>query len=226
MRVGGVLFDLDGTLVDHESAVRGALRAWLADHALTPGQVDELIPLWLELEERHYSQWRSGQITFQEQRRRRLRDFLPAIGTTPDEDQLDDIFAGYLTAYEQHWTAYDDALTGLRLVARAGLRVGVLTNGQLEQQTAKLVATGLREFCGDIFASSELGAAKPEKRAFVRACAGLGVIPGRVLMVGDHYEVDVLGARAAGLQAVHLDRASKNLPPEPGRISTLRDLPI
>jgi putative hydrolase of the HAD superfamily len=223
---GGVLFDLDGTLLDHEAAVRSALAAWLSGYMLTRGEVEDLIPLWLEVEERHYATWRSGEISFQEQRRRRLRDFLPVVGVSPREDRLDSIFGDYLTAYEHNWTAYDDARPALTMVASAGLRVGVLTNGQREQQTAKLVATGLSHLCGDIFASSALAAAKPDPRAYLAACRGLGLPPAEVLMVGDHYEVDVVGARAAGLQAVHLDRSGQDRRPEPHRITTLRELRV
>jgi putative hydrolase of the HAD superfamily len=43
-------------------------------------------------------------------------------------------------------------------------------------------------------------------------------------MVGDNYEIDILGARAAGLSAIHLDRSARHPGPDRERISTLNDL--
>jgi putative hydrolase of the HAD superfamily len=45
-------------------------------------------------------------------------------------------------------------------------------------------------------------------------------------MVGDNYDLDVLGARAAGLQAIHLDRKRAETRPERSRITSLHELKI
>lgn len=87
----------------------------------------------------------------------------------------------------------------------------MVTNGQAGQQQAKLVATGLADVCGPVLASTRLGVAKPDPRAYAAACARMSVAPARALMVGDNYELDVVAARAAGLRAVHLDRDGSGL---------------
>lgn len=219
--LAAVIFDLDGTLLDHDAAAEAALRSWLPEYSLTAEEIDALVPLWFAAEERHYPAWRSGEISFQEQRRRRLRDFLPAAGVPVDEERLDAVFQGYLTGYEQGWRAYDDARDALLRVQDAGLAVGVLTNGDGDQQRSKVRATGLADLCGTVFASAELPAAKPDPRAYAAACEGLGVDPAQTLMVGDNYDLDVVAARAAGLDALHLDRAGLHGDPA---CSCLRDL--
>ena len=73
-----MLLDLDGTLVDHDAAVTDALRGWLP--TLGVSATDEVRRAWFEAQERHLVGWRERRISFQEQRRRRLRDFLPTIG--------------------------------------------------------------------------------------------------------------------------------------------------
>jgi FMN phosphatase YigB (HAD superfamily) len=71
-----VLLDLDGTLVDHEGAAAEALRRWLPP--LGVSVTDDVVALWAAVQERHLVGWREGRISFAEQRRRRLRDFLTA----------------------------------------------------------------------------------------------------------------------------------------------------
>jgi len=58
-----------------------------------------------------------------------------------------------------------------------------------------------------------LPAAKPDRRAFTEACRRIDANPAQVLMVGDNYETDILGARAAGLSAIHPDRSAERSGP-------------
>jgi putative hydrolase of the HAD superfamily len=224
VNLAAVLFDLDGTLLDHDTSSATAIRSWLPAYGVAPSDIKAAIPHWLELEQQHYPAWRAGEITFSEQRRRRTRDFFAALGIPIRAEELDAAFAHYLVGYEAAWTAFDDAAQALHRVAACGLRIGVLTNGDLAEQTAKLAAIGLFDHGGPVFASSALPAAKPDRRAFAEACRCLDVHPAQALMVGDNYEIDVLGARAAGLSAIHLDRSARHPDPDRERISTLNDL--
>lgn len=67
-----------------------------------------------------------------------------------------------------------------------------------------------------------IGARKPDPRAFLITCDRLGVAPDSVLSVGDEFEVDVVGARSAGLHAVLLDRSGTAPPEETAVIHSLR----
>jgi putative hydrolase of the HAD superfamily len=61
-----LLASLDGTLVDHDGAAAAALHAWLQSYGLTAAAINILIPLWCDIEQRHYPAWSAGEITFQE----------------------------------------------------------------------------------------------------------------------------------------------------------------
>ena len=52
-----------------------------------------------------------------------------------------------------------------------------------------------------------MGFEKPDPRIFQAALEPLGIAPEGVLYVGDIYEVDVVGARRAGMDVVLLDPA-------------------
>jgi len=220
--IGAVLFDLDDTLVDQRGAMTDALRAWLP--SLGADFSPELAALWEAAQERHLKAWRERRVTFREQRRRRLRDFLPAIGAPYAEGDLDDVFEGYLRAYESSWRAFPDAQPALTALADAGIPVAVLTNGTIEQQTDKLRRTGLTGH-GPLFTPEDLGVAKPDPAAFGLACERWGHPPATVLSIGDRHDLDVRPARAAGLQALHLDRANRGPHDEPHRLTDLGQLP-
>lgn len=84
-----VLFDLDGTLFDHEGAVLEALAGWLPTVGLESSPV--VVDRWFDAEEVYTAQWRAGQVSWEGQRRGRLRAMLPDRALLGDAD-LDVLF--------------------------------------------------------------------------------------------------------------------------------------
>lgn len=223
-----MLFDLDGTLVDHDGALRQGLIGWLTSKELATEEqcVSGLVGLWDAVAERHFPAFRAREVTFQEQRRRRLREFLPYLGVHAEqmsEATLDLIFQDYLEHYEAAWRAYEDVLPCL--AALSGLRVAVLSNGDQAQQEDKLRRTGLHQYFEVVMASSALGAAKPYPEAFTLACERLAVHPAIVTYIGDRLDVDAEAATAAGLRGVWLDRQGGGDRDYKPTINSLKDLP-
>ena len=95
----------------------------------------------------------------------------------------------------------------------AGLRLGVVSNSDGRVEEA-LQAAGLRHYFDSVIDSALVGVEKPDPRIFQAALNALGVAPDEALYVGDLYEVDIVGARAAGIQAVLLG-SSKAEPSAP-----------
>jgi HAD superfamily hydrolase (TIGR01509 family) len=106
-----------------------------------------------------------------------------------------------------------------------GIRTAVLSNGWNPLQLRKARQAG---FEGPVLASSEIGAQKPDSRAYAALLAELATPAESTWYVGDDPRCDVEGARAAGLHAVWLDAEDRPFPadwPPPGRtIAALADL--
>lgn len=216
-----VLFDLDDTLIDHRGAVREALVVWVSRLGL--GEVVEVERRWQELEHHYYGLFQARKLTSVEQRRARVRAFLPHLRF--DDAAADVAFGDYWAAYRRHWRPFPDALGAIDRALAAGVVVGVLTNGDYEYQVAKLEATGLARHGVRLIASSQLPAAKPDPRAFTTACDMLGVTAGEsCVMVGDSWENDIEGAGAAGLRTVFVDRHDTRPACTVPRLRSLADL--
>jgi putative hydrolase of the HAD superfamily len=216
-----VLFDLDDTLLDHRGAARTALLAWSRREGLTDA-ADVLESRWLVLETEFYRRYQRGELTKEEQRRARVREFFgqPSIA----DPVADALFAGYWSAYVEAWTPFYDAIPALGRALEAGIAIAILTNGDAVDQRRKVEQTGIGLLGLPVFASSELPAAKPDPRAFVTACASLEVAPERCLMVGDSLESDISGALSAGMPAVLLDRYDRHPAAPVTRIRSLDEL--
>ncbi|WP_328996246.1 HAD family hydrolase [Kribbella sp. NBC_01245] len=213
-----VLFDLDDTLVDQHSAAVEAVLAWAAERGITEPDVSER---WARVSETHYTRYQLRELTFEEQRRERVREFLDL---SVSDDEADAIYSGYLTRYEAAWRLFDDAIPALRRARAAGLTVGVLTNGDETHQRFKLNLLGLADEVDLLIASSTLPAGKPAPAAFHHAINRIQTPAPETLMVGNSLENDVLGAQSAGLPAVLLDRHNAHPQAAVPRIQSLNDL--
>ncbi|MGK3960563.1 HAD family hydrolase [Sorangium sp. So ce1667] len=85
-----------------------------------------------------------------------------------------------------------------------GRRLGVVTNGRVRVQEAKLRALDVLPYLDVALISEREQLRKPDPAIFLRAVERLGLRAGQACYVGDHPAKDVLGARDAGLHAVWL----------------------
>jgi FMN hydrolase / 5-amino-6-(5-phospho-D-ribitylamino)uracil phosphatase len=83
---------------------------------------------------------------------------------------------------------------------RGRYSLGVITNGDGKLQRAKWLRLNLGIEL--VVISAEFGFEKPDPRIFARACSLAGVAANEAVFVGDRLDVDVAGAKAAGIRAV------------------------
>jgi putative hydrolase of the HAD superfamily len=201
-----ILFDLDDTLFAHQHAVSTGVAAHLRSLGGALAAADPSVELarWRALEEHHYHRYLTGEIGFLEQRRERARAFVEPYGIALDDRAADAWFGEYLEQYRRAWKLQDDTLECLD--ALSGYRFGVITNGDIHFQTAKLDTVGLSARMEHVVASGELGFSKPDAHIFTHACELFGVPRARAIYVGDRLHTDAIGAARAGLVGVWLNR--------------------
>jgi HAD superfamily hydrolase (TIGR01509 family) len=91
-----------------------------------------------------------------------------------------------------------------RELAGRGARVGVLSNS--EGRLAELLAeVGMRDAFAVVVDSGRVGLEKPDRRIFDHALAALGG-GSDAIHIGDSWDADIAGARAAGWRAIWYGR--------------------
>jgi putative hydrolase of the HAD superfamily len=119
------------------------------------------------------------------------------------------------------WTVFPDVGPALFALRDAGHRLAVVSNWD-SRLPALLDRLGLAASFDEIVVSALERVEKPDPRIFFRALERLGASPGEALHAGNSRELDVAGARAAGIAAVLIDRGDA---PAPGALRDLRHLP-
>ena len=104
-----------------------------------------------------------------------------------------------------------DADAAFDRLERAGLLIGVLTNGDERLTRALLNSAGLEERVAEIVSVEEVELYKPHPATYRHAAERLGVEPKRVTLIAAH-AWDVVGAKEAGLDAVWIDRLEHEWP--------------
>ncbi len=122
------------------------------------------------------------------------------------------------------WAIYPDVPETLGELERRGLSLAIVSNWD-STLPALLDALALTPRFATVAVSAIEETGKPDPEIFLRVCARLGLAPRECLHVGDSRREDFEGARAAGLEAVLLDRNGRhgNLPSE-SRIASLVEL--
>jgi len=211
--IEAVLFDIDGTLFDHEHASGGSLRALIEverDDLDERGHAEALAE-WRRLEALHYPAYLSGDASLDEQRRRRAGGILAWLEAEErPQAELDAWWQRFLDGYRERWRPFEDTETAVAALEREGLLLGVITNADGDIQRRKLDALGLLERLPAFVASSEAGSAKPAPEIFLAGCELVELAPERVAYVGDRLDVDAQGARDAGLLGIWLDRTRES----------------
>src|SRR5215471_18806643 len=126
-----ILFDIDGTLIDHDSAEAIAVTALHARTLHTQDAAD-FLQLWRKAFERHYSRYLAGELSIQQQRRERFREVFDPALTDIAADQLS---ASYIDEYLAACRLYSDVK--LTLEHLAAYPMGIISNGERSQQCSK-----------------------------------------------------------------------------------------
>jgi putative hydrolase of the HAD superfamily len=208
--VGGaraLLLDVDDTIVDtQEAMVLAGTRAAAAIWPHRAGEHRAMAQRYYDDPERWFPRYASGDVAFEAMRAGRLAEVAAAFGVeVPDGAHLS-YEEAYAPAFRSAQRLFPDVPGLLAAAEGERLPVALLTNSAQAPTRVKLEALDLVDRFDVVVTTDTLGFGKPDPRVYLEACRLLGAEPDRVLCIGDSIEWDVLGAEAAGLRAVWLDR--------------------
>jgi putative hydrolase of the HAD superfamily len=203
--IAAVLFDLDGTLIEHRRDLRDLCRETFDAFAedLTPVTQDEF---WETFWPKNHDTWYmmvdgvlAGDVA-------RLYSFINTLRAFQADERL---ARPMLQDWEDRIIAatclFDDTLPVIGRLRSAGLRLGVITNGYTTMQIRKIRHHGLETRLDFVLVSEAVGVHKPDKAIFDLALARAEVAAHQALFIGDTPSTDIEGARNAGLHALLMD---------------------
>jgi putative hydrolase of the HAD superfamily len=122
-----------------------------------------------------------------------------------------EVLAGLVAHFgeDESWRVYDDVFPTLAALREKGVRLVVVSNWD-STLPGLLERLALASSFDAVLVSAVFGASKPSPRVFHEALRLAGVEAEEAIHVGDSFDDDVVGARAAGIRAFLLDRKGGN----------------
>jgi putative hydrolase of the HAD superfamily len=206
-----ILFDAVGTLMRPEPTVSGAYAAAAARHGLRmdPAEVERRFRQAFARQDAIDATERDNR-TDQAREAERWRGIVDDVfGDLPQIEAIfDDLWDHFADA--RNWRLFDDVADVWQRLSATDITLGVASN--FDDRLAS-VCRGLPPLDRDpqLFVSSQVGFRKPGRGFFTAIETALSLYPDELLLVGDDVTNDFEAAKAAGWQAILLDR-SNSLP--------------
>ncbi len=180
-RVHGVLFDLDGTLIDSAPDLAGAANRLRGEHGLPPLPESELRPM--------VGAGARGMVGV-------------AFGVGPQDARFDELRDAFLARYEegllQRTCVFDGVDAMLRALEDRGIPWGIVTNKAARFTMPIVEGLGLAARAAVVVCGDTTPRAKPYPDSLLFAAAALTLPPPGIVYVGDDHR-DALAAQAAGM---------------------------
>ncbi|WP_234567068.1 YjjG family noncanonical pyrimidine nucleotidase [Rhodohalobacter sp. 614A] len=191
-----VFFDLDNTLLDHNSAEAAAHNElYHSTPELQEITLDDWLNTYKSINHQLWLRYQEGDIDRHGLQRLRFHDSMVQLGVSTGRS--DEIGSAYMQFYRNHWEWVDGAKEALEKVSQT-FPIGIVTNGFLETQQKKIEKMGLGRHTDLFIITEEIGVMKPHPRVFDVATERAGVDRESILYVGDSYSSDIIGGRNAG----------------------------
>ena len=201
-----LFFDLDRTLWDFKKSSHQAFEEMFEIHKLS----DLGIENWKELHDKYevhnqqlWDLYRIGEIEKSILIWKRFSDTLEEYGIN-DPELAHELGNDYVNISPRKVNLYPHVMEILAYL-HPTYQMHIITNGFQEVQNIKLETSGMDTYFKTLITSEEAGVKKPDPAIFEYALKKTGATSDNSLMIGDDYEVDIIGAGSIGMDQVFFD---------------------
>ncbi|MBN2175445.1 MAG: YjjG family noncanonical pyrimidine nucleotidase [Bacteroidales bacterium] len=200
MKYNHIFIDLDRTLYDFDKSTRETFLELFEKFNLKENGVHDF-EAFLNLYNKNnielWDQYRNGEITKKFLNVHRFHISLLHFGI--DDRAFAGRFASDYLLISPLKKALFPEVNDILKYLKKKYSLHIITNGFEEVQRTKIKANNLDQFFKTVTTSEEAEAKKPKKEIFLYALKKAGAGPEESLMIGDDYEVDILGAKSVGM---------------------------
>lgn len=217
-----IFFDLDGTLWDFKENSRKAFYSVFQEYEV-PVSMAEFFEAYTPINQYYWDQYRRQLITHEDLNARRFQETFSRLKIERSKDWLNQFRHAYLEGLSNTETLFPRTLETLNYLKKR-YSLHIITDGFSQIQKGKLKRSGIYSYFQTMTFSDEAGVTKPHPGIFEMALNRAGAQTKQSLMVGDHLEFDIKGAKDFGLKTIHFAPDQTQGPQQTERISSILEL--
>lgn len=203
------LFDVDDTLYNQLDPFQLAYEKNFG-HAKKQVSVEKLYKQSRVFSDKVFAKTERGEMSVQDMRIYRITNAFKSLDV-PISDKQGMAFEQDYSYFLQHIQLEPAMREVLKLCREQGFKLGVITNGALDRQHAKLQRLGVERWIPreNWFISGKVKLLKPDPRLFRYVEARMHILPKNTYYIGDSFSNDIVGAKGAGWHAVWLNQRQR-----------------
>lgn len=201
-----IFLDLDRTLWDFERNSRETLHdVFFLERLPQRGLADFEIFMkkFSEINNQYWTLYRDAKIEKEVLRWKRFYDTFLFFGI--DNQHLAEHFSNYYIKISPTKTGVFPYTIELMEYLYREYELHILTNGFSEIQSVKIQYCGLNKYIKNLITSEAAGFKKPDVRMFEYALHQANAEPETTIMIGDEFDVDIVGATNAGIDTIFVN---------------------
>ncbi len=208
--IKGILIDLDNTLYSY-------------DQCHEAGLLSSFVELQKELTDLDFAQFKIKYQDIQKELKSKLPDtaschhrllyfqyILEHFNFWSSQACLN-LFNSYWDSFFDNMTLFEGALNFLKKAKSKKIPIVIVTDMIAHTQFKKILKLEIDQYISAVVSSEEVGIEKPDEKMFRTALLKINCQANDVIMIGDSFDKDILGAKNAGIKSFWFD-ATKNFP--------------
>ena len=204
-----LFFDIDRTLWDYKTNVRSIMQDIYIKFKLQEYAIDfdNFLSVFDHYNILLWTKFRKGQIKKAILRDRRFYLTLKKFGIN-NYDLAIKCSSEYIAISPNKTNLFPDVIETLEYL-KTKYHLHIITNGFNEVQFKKLKNSGLKHFFEKVVTSDNAGSQKPNMKIFEYALTSVNARKNESLMIGDDWDLDIIGAKSYGFDQVYFNPDNK-----------------
>ena len=197
-----IFFDIDNTLWDFKKNSRLAMQTTF-NRLMTDSDVsfDAFFTVFSKHNKLLWEGYHNRQITKNELTRKRFELTFEELSIEhTDSIKMNECYLAE-TPKQKHLN--DGVVEILEYLKQKGYYLSIISNGFSDVQAQKLEVSGISGFFSSIFISEDVKTPKPGKKIFEIAIKSTNAKKSKSIMIGDDWELDILGAYNYGIDSIY-----------------------
>ncbi|MBN1618128.1 HAD-IA family hydrolase [Candidatus Dojkabacteria bacterium] len=141
-----------------------------------------------------------------------FENLLERLGIKSNEEMILEMHEAYWFTVNVYIQLFPGVLETLQKIRDSGIKITAVSDGSLHSRLEKIISLKIADLIDFFVASEEVIYTKPEPQIFELALNKTGAQKNEIIMIGDNFDADIVGAKSFGIDCCWFNPKKKEIP--------------